>query len=185
MFICFVLCCSFFFFFFFFLMIRRPPRSTLFPYTTLFRSRWAATTSGPATRRPAGPCPPGRAAPLRCHRGWAGGDVPPGRGSGRRSSTSRRGGRGRESRPLLGPPRPPTGRCGRCPPKPTAAPSARGDRRDRPRRGCEKLSFASRRPCPPGRGRVERRGRRTAARARGAGKQRVAAGSSHLERAGP
>src|ERR1022692_2061521 len=29
------LCC---FFFFFFLMIRRPPRSTLFPYTTLFRS---------------------------------------------------------------------------------------------------------------------------------------------------
>src|SRR2546430_3946774 len=27
--------------FFFFLMIRRPPRSTLFPYTTLFRS-WAA-----------------------------------------------------------------------------------------------------------------------------------------------
>src|SRR5574338_843917 len=32
-------------FFFFFLMIRRPPRSTLFPYTTLFRSkappRWA------------------------------------------------------------------------------------------------------------------------------------------------
>src|SRR6266705_4308935 len=27
-----------FFFIFFFLMIRRPPRSTLFPYTTLFRS---------------------------------------------------------------------------------------------------------------------------------------------------
>src|SRR6266568_7089040 len=27
----------FVFFFFFFLMIRRPPRSTLFPYTTLFR----------------------------------------------------------------------------------------------------------------------------------------------------
>src|SRR5256885_5145849 len=26
------------FYFFFFLMIRRPPRSTLFPYTTLFRS---------------------------------------------------------------------------------------------------------------------------------------------------
>src|SRR5687767_15453320 len=32
----FVLCS--YFFFFFFLMIRRPPRSTLFPYTTLFRS---------------------------------------------------------------------------------------------------------------------------------------------------
>src|SRR5256885_2954416 len=27
-------------------MIRRPPRSTLFPYTTLFRSRWLWTLSG-------------------------------------------------------------------------------------------------------------------------------------------
>src|SRR5438874_6308691 len=34
----FVLFSLFFFFFLFFLMIRRPPRSTLFPYTTLFRS---------------------------------------------------------------------------------------------------------------------------------------------------
>src|SRR2546426_2407385 len=33
--------------FFFFLMIRRPPRSTLFPYTTLFRS----TASGSSRRR--------------------------------------------------------------------------------------------------------------------------------------
>src|SRR5205807_10631926 len=33
---------SYFIFFFFFLMIRRPPRSTLFPYTTLFRSRGQA-----------------------------------------------------------------------------------------------------------------------------------------------
>src|SRR2546426_12014332 len=33
-------------FFFFFLMIRRPPRSTLFPYTTLFRSPAAPTTRG-------------------------------------------------------------------------------------------------------------------------------------------
>ena len=33
-----ILCFFFFFFLFFFLMIRRPPRSTLFPYTTLFRS---------------------------------------------------------------------------------------------------------------------------------------------------
>src|SRR5579863_3971121 len=32
------------FLFFFFLMIRRPPRSTLFPYTTLFRSRSACST---------------------------------------------------------------------------------------------------------------------------------------------
>src|SRR5437667_10733824 len=36
------------FFFFFFLMIRRPPRSTLFPYTTLFRSGvTAAAITGP------------------------------------------------------------------------------------------------------------------------------------------
>src|SRR2546426_11486033 len=33
------------FFLFFFLMIRRPPRSTLFPYTTLFRSPPAASTA--------------------------------------------------------------------------------------------------------------------------------------------
>src|SRR5260370_401287 len=32
--------CAYSCFFFFFLMIRRPPRSTLFPYTTLFRSDW-------------------------------------------------------------------------------------------------------------------------------------------------
>src|SRR3712207_8289443 len=32
---------------FFFLMIRRPPRSTLFPYTTLFRSPGAACASSP------------------------------------------------------------------------------------------------------------------------------------------
>src|SRR2546426_4898264 len=37
-------------FFFFFLMIRRPPRSTLFPYTTLFRSR-TFTTPGSTTAR--------------------------------------------------------------------------------------------------------------------------------------
>src|SRR5947209_16930257 len=37
-----------FFPFFFFLMIRRPPRSTLFPYTTLFRS---------AAKRERPPCP--------------------------------------------------------------------------------------------------------------------------------
>src|SRR3712207_9434938 len=39
--------------FFFFLMIRRPPRSTLFPYTTLFRSVGTPGWSDPpiATRR--------------------------------------------------------------------------------------------------------------------------------------
>src|SRR6266487_5429836 len=36
-------CIVFCLFFFFFLMIRRPPRSTLFPYTTLFRSEVAHT----------------------------------------------------------------------------------------------------------------------------------------------
>src|SRR5216683_7284532 len=35
-----------FFLFFFFLMIRRPPRSTLFPYTTLFRSTERALRVG-------------------------------------------------------------------------------------------------------------------------------------------
>src|SRR3712207_8768746 len=35
---------------FFFLMIRRPPRSTLFPYTTLFRSGWMAAEEGDLDR---------------------------------------------------------------------------------------------------------------------------------------
>src|SRR6266508_6374581 len=38
-------------FFFFFLMIRRPPRSTLFPYTTLFRSRGDGPDASPGTGR--------------------------------------------------------------------------------------------------------------------------------------
>src|SRR5215813_15121329 len=41
----------FFFFFFFFLMIRRPPRSTLFPYTTLFRPRRRADHAARPARR--------------------------------------------------------------------------------------------------------------------------------------
>src|SRR5687768_13387463 len=45
------------FIFLFFLMIRRPPRSTLFPYTTLFRSAWAAGRH----RRPQAPPPPASA----------------------------------------------------------------------------------------------------------------------------
>src|SRR5215510_15755816 len=36
-------------FFIFFLMIRRPPRSTLFPYTTLFRSSTCHSARGTAT----------------------------------------------------------------------------------------------------------------------------------------
>src|SRR6202790_5772851 len=44
-------------FFFFFLMIRRPPRSTLFPYTTVFRSpvrrvRLSALARGELPARP-------------------------------------------------------------------------------------------------------------------------------------
>src|SRR3712207_8109771 len=37
---------------FFFLMIRRPPRSTLFPYTTLFRSRRSSRPSRSPCPRP-------------------------------------------------------------------------------------------------------------------------------------
>src|ERR1035438_10850405 len=44
------------FIFFFFLMIRRPPRSTLFPYTTLFRSP--------------GPRPPALASPCQAFPGY-------------------------------------------------------------------------------------------------------------------
>src|SRR5437588_12877793 len=39
---------------FFFLMIRRPPRSTLFPYTTLFRSRSSPADDGPRPWRRTG-----------------------------------------------------------------------------------------------------------------------------------
>src|SRR3989442_7425716 len=49
-------------------MIRRPPRSTLFPYTTLFRSTcgtcWSATR-GPRRRSSAWRCWPTTAAPAR------------------------------------------------------------------------------------------------------------------------
>src|SRR5256885_15951520 len=50
---------------FFFLMIRRPPRSTLFPYTTLFRSQ-------PPSARPVPPPHRRAIAPRRC-RGIDGG----------------------------------------------------------------------------------------------------------------
>src|SRR5438445_11105510 len=54
--------CFYFSFFFFFLMIRRPPRSTLFPYTTLFRSR---SRPGPGTGRSRPPAGRPRAATRR------------------------------------------------------------------------------------------------------------------------
>src|SRR2546430_5854342 len=43
---------------FFFLMIRRPPRSTLFPYTTLFRSE-SGSSAGPGGAGPGGAGPGG------------------------------------------------------------------------------------------------------------------------------
>src|SRR5260370_18100702 len=60
MFLFFIFTLYFFFFFFFFLMIRRPPRSTLFPYTTLFRSTSTMTRVPP---RPA-ICPGVRPRPM-------------------------------------------------------------------------------------------------------------------------
>src|SRR2546427_8537822 len=62
-------------FFFFFLMIRRPPRSTLFPYTTLFRSRrstrprrrWRTPSRG-ASRRSRARDPCARCAATRAER---------------------------------------------------------------------------------------------------------------------
>src|SRR3712207_7636346 len=51
-------------------MIRRPPRSTLFPYTTLFRSRggtWSTVSGASALRTPRSACPMGR---RRCRAAW-------------------------------------------------------------------------------------------------------------------
>src|SRR3712207_7566477 len=66
---------------FFFLMIRRPPRSTLFPYTTLFRSD-AAGDRCRARRAPARAGP----APGSAGRAWAGARSTPGPTFGRRRS---------------------------------------------------------------------------------------------------
>src|SRR3712207_8776721 len=46
--------------FFFFLMIRRPPRSTLFPYTTLFRSDRQPGSLPPAPAQGGDPAGPGQ-----------------------------------------------------------------------------------------------------------------------------
>src|SRR3712207_9077013 len=64
--------------FFFFLMIRRPPRSTLFPYTTLFRSTLRAR-EGRAAGRPS-PHPPQPAA-LPCRVAQVPRSAPPGTSS--------------------------------------------------------------------------------------------------------
>src|SRR5256885_8544654 len=57
------------FFFFFFLMIRRPPRSTLFPYTTLFRSQSRLGTR-PSPGRSSRSRPPGAETPAKGRWGW-------------------------------------------------------------------------------------------------------------------
>src|SRR3712207_8024729 len=62
-------------------MIRRPPRSTLFPYTTLFRSPWVTRPS---------PTPPGRTVPP------AGRPADAGAGSTVRAASHRRPGRSEE-----------------------------------------------------------------------------------------
>src|SRR2546422_5014616 len=70
-----------FFLFFFFLMIRRPPRSTLFPYTTLFRSSAKETVSHP-------PLPPCRREPaIQATRQSLKGRNRDSRGAGDRKST--------------------------------------------------------------------------------------------------
>src|SRR2546421_9114943 len=65
--------------FFFFLMIRRPPRSTLFPYTTLFRSCPRRRTSARAPRHSPRRCSEGHPRCTRpgrdpCGRATRGGD---------------------------------------------------------------------------------------------------------------
>src|SRR3712207_7749525 len=69
-------------------MIRRPPRSTLFPYTTLFRSSPAPPVGTRSPARPAGAAPPPDAAR-------------PGRGGGLRSRATAAHSAGR---PGVGPP---------------------------------------------------------------------------------
>src|SRR2546421_1284477 len=104
-------------FFFFFLMIRRPPRSTLFPYTTLFRS----------------------------HPGDVGGRLPP--PGGERPPSARQPAPAQAQRPGAGPPLvtvgqpavglPPLGRAGRAGCRPVHPDAQRGARpaRERSRRG--------------------------------------------------
>src|SRR5687768_18493611 len=52
-------------FLFFFLMIRRPPRSTLFPYTTLFRSLPPGSTGSRPVLTGTSSWPPERRSPAR------------------------------------------------------------------------------------------------------------------------
>src|SRR2546422_1461036 len=56
-------------------MIRRPPRSTLFPYTTLFRSLFAADEVGACPICGKGVCQTHRAACVHCGRSVCAADV--------------------------------------------------------------------------------------------------------------
>src|SRR6266516_4892032 len=116
--------CSFLFFFFF-LMIRRPPRSTLFPYTTLFRSP---------------PCPRGSLVSRRAGAGVPGSLPPRGRGRSvaRNARAAGSGGSRVRGPSCVGPARwrspagpppggrtPVSGRGGPGPPSPPPGPSGR------------------------------------------------------------
>src|SRR2546430_6964707 len=101
------------FLFFFFLMIRRPPRSTLFPYTTLFRSQDAqecrrlCARSLCRIRRRARPAHRVGGHARAHHRGRVavGGDPPP-RGGGRPPGAAPGGGGGGGAPPPPPPPPP-------------------------------------------------------------------------------
>src|SRR5256885_7436919 len=58
-------------------MIRRPPRSTLFPYTTLFRSRWRRRPAAARAAARPPPDPTARPASPRTGRGLAPAPTPP------------------------------------------------------------------------------------------------------------
>src|SRR5690606_41582997 len=69
---------------FFFLIIRRPPRSTLFPYTTLFRSSVRCPASPPSVHRAFGNRAQGRS-PIRTRLAGSRSRTPPPRRCGERS----------------------------------------------------------------------------------------------------
>src|SRR5256885_6340034 len=71
---------------FFFLMIRRPPRSTLFPYTTLFRSHFHREAEAHALGRYPPPPGPTRGRARRRPGAGAGGRPRAGRGRDRKST---------------------------------------------------------------------------------------------------
>src|SRR5207302_7961350 len=89
----------FFILFFFFLMLRRPPRSTLFPYTTLFRSHRARQPPRVRARDGARGCPRRATQPPPI----ADDDRPRQPEADQRSSWAQRGRRGAEARRTAAP----------------------------------------------------------------------------------